>query len=131
MTTIKYAASGEQRKKLVNALSEILECESKYLKAPTYGYEVGACIVNRAGDIEFPDDMDEEEIESMVKKLTWHGFERILNEPTEAIDGAPALEESALETEDPTEEKARMDDRRLCRKRPRLFGIFTVCFLTA
>ena len=34
MTTIKYAASGEQRKKLVNALSEILECESKYLKAP-------------------------------------------------------------------------------------------------
>ena len=39
MTTIKYAASGEQRKKLVNALSEILECESKYLKAPSYGYE--------------------------------------------------------------------------------------------
>lgn len=103
MTTIKYAASGEQRKKLVNALSEILECESKYLKAPTYGYEVGACIVNRAGDIEFPDDMDEEEIESMVKKLTWHGFERALDEPTGEIDGAPALEESALGAEDPTE----------------------------
>ena len=103
MTTIKYAASGEQRKKLVNALSEILECESKYLKAPTYGYEVGACIVNRAGNIEFPDDMDEEEIESMVKKLTWHGFERALDEPTGEIDGAPALEESALGAEDPTE----------------------------
>lgn len=104
MTTIKYAASGEQRKKLVNALSEILECESKYLKAPSYGYEVGSCVVNRTGDIEFSDDMTEEEIEAIVKKLTWHGFERVLDEPTGEIDGAPALEESALGAEDPTEE---------------------------
>ena len=104
MTTIKYAASGEQRKKLVNALSEILECESKCLKAPSYGYEVGSCVVNRTGDIEFPDDMTEEEIEAIVKKLTWHGFERVLDEPTGEIDGAPALEESALGAEDPTEE---------------------------
>lgn len=104
MLTIKYAASGEQRKQLVNALSEILECESKYLKAPSYGYEVGSCVVNRTGDIEFPDDMTEEEIEAIVKKLTWHGFERVLDEPTGEIDGAPALEESALGAEDPTEE---------------------------
>ena len=104
MLTIKYAASGEQRKKLVSALSEILECESKYLRAPSYGYEVGSCFVNRTGDIEFPDDMTEEEIEAIVKKLTWHGFERVLDEPTGEIDGAPALEESALGAEDPTEE---------------------------
>lgn len=104
MTTIKYAASGEQRKKLVNALSEILGYESKYLKAPSYGYEIGSCIVNRAGDIELPDDMTEEEIEAIVKKLTWHGFERALDEPTGEIDDAPALEESALGAEDPTEE---------------------------
>lgn len=99
MTTIKYAASGEQRKKLVNALSEILECESKYLKAPSYGYEVVSCIVNRTEDIEFPDDMAEEEIEAIVKKLTWHGFERILDEPAEEIDGTPVSEESSLEEE--------------------------------
>lgn len=104
MTTIKYAASGEQRKQLVNALSEILECESKYLKAPSYGYEVGSCVVNRTGDIEFPDDMTEEEIETIVKKLTWHGFERVLDEPTGEIDGAPVLEESSPGAEDPTEE---------------------------
>ena len=103
MMTMKYAASGEQRKKLVNALSEILECESKYLRAPSYGYEVGSCVVNRTGDVEFPDDMTEEEIEAIVKKLTWHGFERVLDEPTGEIDGAPALEESALGAEDPTE----------------------------
>lgn len=104
MTTIKYAASGEQRKQLVNALSEVIGCESKYLKAPSYGYEVGSCIVNRTGDIEFPDNMAEEEIEAIVKKLTWHGFERILDGSAEEIDGAPALEESALKAEDPTEE---------------------------
>lgn len=106
MTTIKYATSGEQRKKLANALSEILGYESKYLKAPSYGYEVGSCIVNRAGDIEFPDDMTEEEIEAIVKKLPWYGFERILDESAEEIDGASVLEESALEAEDPTEEMA-------------------------
>lgn len=105
MTTIKYAASGEQRKKLVNALSEVLECESKYLKAPSYGYEVGLCVVNRAGDIEFPDDMTEE-VEAIVKKLSWHGFERILDESAEEIGDAPMLEESALEAKDPTEEMA-------------------------
>lgn len=104
MTTMKYAASGEQRKQLVNALSEVIGCESKYLKAPSYGYEVGSCIVNRTGDIEFPDNMAEEEIEAIVKKLTWHGFERILDGSAEEIDGAPALEESALKAEDPTEE---------------------------
>lgn len=103
MTAIKYAASGEQRKKLVNALSEVLECESKYLKAPSYGYEVGLCVVNRAGDIEFPNDMTEEEVEAIVKKLTWHGFERILDESAEEIGDAPMLEESALEAKDPTE----------------------------
>ena len=65
MTTMKYAASGEQRKQLVNALSEVIGCESKYLRAPSYGYEVGACIVNRAGDIEFPNDMTEEEVEAI------------------------------------------------------------------
>ena len=95
MTTIKYAASGEQRKKLVNALSEILECDPKYLKAPSYGYEVGSCIVNRTGDIEFPDDMTEEEIEAIIKKLTWHGFERILNESTEEV-----LEETEMDVTD-------------------------------
>ena len=103
MMTIKYTASGEQRKKLVNALSEILGCESKYLKAPSYGYEVGLCVVNRAGDIEFPDDMTEEEVEAIVKKLTWHGFERILDEPAEEIGDASILEEPALGVEDPTE----------------------------
>ena len=35
MTTMKYAASGEQRKKLENALSEVIECDPKYLKAPS------------------------------------------------------------------------------------------------
>ena len=104
MTTIKYAASGEQRKKLVNALSEILECESKYLKAPSYVYEVGSCVVNRTGDIEFPDTMAEKEVEAIVKKLTWHGFEQILDEPAEEADNAPISEAPSLETDGSTEE---------------------------
>ena len=62
--------------------------------------------MNRAGDIEFPNDMTEEEVEAIVKKLTWHGFERILDESAEEIGDAPMLEESALEAKDPTEKMA-------------------------
>lgn len=87
MTIINYAASGNQRKKLVNALVEILECESEYLKAPSYAYRIGKFTVNRDGDVECPDEVAEEEMEAIIKKLTWHGFERILNESTEEIDG--------------------------------------------
>lgn len=50
--------------------------------------------------------MTEEEVEAIVKKLTWHGFERILDESAEEIGDAPMLEESALEAKDPTEEMA-------------------------
>lgn len=95
MTTIKYAATGNRRKELVNALVEILECESEYLKAPSYAYQVGKFTVNRDGDIECPDEATEEEIENLVKKLTWHGFERILEEPTEEV-----LEETETNTVD-------------------------------
>ena len=95
MTTINYAVSGNRRKELVNALVEILECESEYLKAPSYAYRVGKFTVNRDGDIECPDEATEEEIENLVKKLTWHGFERILDESTEEV-----LEENETNTVD-------------------------------
>ena len=49
MTTINYAVSGNRRKELVNALAEILECGSEYLKAPSYAYRVGKFTVNRDG----------------------------------------------------------------------------------
>lgn len=95
MTTINYAVSGNRRKELVNALAEILECGSEYLKAPSYAYRVGKFTVNRDGDIECPDEATEEEIENLIKKLTWHGFERILGEPTEEV-----LEENETNTVD-------------------------------
>lgn len=95
MTTINYAVSGNRRKELVNALAEILECGSEYLKAPSYAYRVGKFTVNRDGDIECPDEATEEEIENLIKKLTWHGFERILGEPTEEV-----LEETETNTVD-------------------------------
>lgn len=95
MTAIKYAATGNRRKELVNALVEILECGSEYLKAPSYAYRVGKITINRDGNIECPDEATEEEIENLIKKLTWHGFERILGEPTEEV-----LEENETNTVD-------------------------------
>lgn len=102
MTIINYAVSGNQRKKLVNALVEILGCESEYLKAPSYAYQIGNFLVDRGGNIECPDETTEEEIENLIKKLTWHGFERILDEP-EDVD-TPIVEEATLEEDSPTDE---------------------------
>lgn len=95
MTIINYAVSGNQRKKLVNALVEILECESEYLKAPSYAYQIGKFAVNRDGNIECPDEATEKEVENLIKKLTWHGFERILDESTEEV-----LKENEIDTTD-------------------------------
>ena len=77
MTTINYAVSGNRRRELVNALAEILECGSEYLKAPSYAYRVGKFTVNRDGDIECPDEASEEEIENLpLNRLL--GLERLV-----------------------------------------------------
>lgn len=78
-----------------NALVEILECESEYLKAPSYAYQIGKFAVNRDGNIECPDEATEKEVENLIKKLTWHGFERILDESTEEV-----LKENEIDTTD-------------------------------
>ena len=47
--TISYNMTGEDRKRLVQALGEVLQEKPVYMRAPTYGYTVGVCTVDKNG----------------------------------------------------------------------------------
>jgi len=66
MMELKFALKSKERKALVNAISEILEVEAVYLKAPTYSFEIGSYNVDRDGTLtgEFNQDL----IDSLVEQ---------------------------------------------------------------
>ena len=45
----KFNVTGTQRKELVIAIEEVLHISKKYLGAPTFAYEVGACKIDKVG----------------------------------------------------------------------------------
>lgn len=77
--TIYYNAT--DRKPLVNAISEILECKAQYLGIPTYGYQIGDFTVTREGNLHFDDMTDSEEVEMLIETLEQNGFK------AEELDG--------------------------------------------
>ncbi len=72
--TIFYNATGANRKKLVQAISNATGAESKYHGAPTFAYEVDYFTVTREGNLMFNDMADSEEVENLIKALAQRGF---------------------------------------------------------
>ena len=81
--TFHYRVTGEDRKVLVKAMGEILECSPVYMKMPTRNYEVGGYTVAPNGDVTFDDMTDSEEVEMLAEALLERGFE-----PEAAENGA-------------------------------------------
>jgi len=48
---IRFNVTGEQRKALVTAITEVLNTPKKYLGAPTFAYEVGNCKIDKTGTL--------------------------------------------------------------------------------
>ncbi len=94
--TIYYKA--ENRKPLVQAVSEFTGAAAVYMRTPTYAYQIDYFTITREGNIEFDDMADSEEIEKLIEFLAGKGF--IAEEmPTEA-SGTDVEELSAeLESE--------------------------------
>lgn len=94
--TIYYKA--ENRKPLVQAVSEFTGAAAVYMRTPTYAYQIDYFTITREGNIEFDDMADREEIEKLIEFLAGKGF--IAEEmPTEA-SGTDVEELSAeLESE--------------------------------
>lgn len=71
---INYNLSGPDRKKLVQAIAEILECDAKYLGAPSFAYQINYFIVDKVGGLTFDDTVDSNEIEQLIEALSERGF---------------------------------------------------------
>lgn len=80
--TIKYNLSGQDRKKLVQAIAEILECNSKYLGAPSFAYQVDYVTIDKTGALTFDDEANSGEIEQLLEALCERGFEAEIEEET-------------------------------------------------
>ena len=71
----KYNVTGGDRKWLVMAMAEQLECSAKYLGAPSFAYEVDYFTVDKNGTVSFDDRADSDEVELLVEALLEKGFE--------------------------------------------------------
>ena len=74
MNCLDYNVTGEQRKKLVRAISEILGEDSVYLGAPSFAYNVDGYIISRDGQVTCPDTATSEGIALLVAALREQGF---------------------------------------------------------
>jgi hypothetical protein len=88
---MKYNVNGADRKRLVAAVSEILDIPQKYLGAPTFAYEVDYFTVDKNGTVSFDDRADSDEVEMLVEALLEKGFE-----PEPRFDDLRMTEEEEL-----------------------------------
>lgn len=86
--TISYNLTGEDRKRLVQALGEVLQEKPIYMRAPTYGYTVGVCTVDKNGMISWSEN-NPTLTGQILSGLSERGFTPY------AVDDAPAPEENA------------------------------------
>ena len=90
--TLRYNLTGADRKRLVNAISEITGVPAKYLGAPSFAYQVDYFTIDRNGGVTFDDRADSEEIENLIETLDSQGFtaEPQAVEATEPVEPVPA-----------------------------------------
>ena len=89
---LNYNCTGESRKRLVNAISEITSASAKYLGAPSFAYQVDYFTIDRNGGVTFDDRADSETIENLIDTLDSQGFKA---EPQAVEASEPAEPTSA------------------------------------
>ena len=74
--TIEFHLTGENRKTLVKAVSEILEIPAEYQYMPTCAYKIGECYtVTKEGNLEISDSADSKETEYLMEELKNRGYD--------------------------------------------------------
>ena len=74
--TIEFHLTGENRKALVKAISEILEIPAEYQYMPTCAYKIGECYtVTKEGNLEISDSADKKETEHLIEELKKRGYD--------------------------------------------------------
>ena len=72
--TINYNVTGDERKRLVKAISAYAEADAHYLGAPTFAFEVDGFTIDKNGNVSFDARSDTEEIEGLIEALAEQGF---------------------------------------------------------
>ena len=73
--TIKINATGAERKRLVNTISEWLGEDTHYCGAPTFAYEIARFTVEKDGSLTFSDLLDSEVVERLLQHIYDEGFD--------------------------------------------------------
>ena len=73
--TITINATGTERKRLVNTISEWLGEDAHYCGAPTFAYEIGRFTVEKSGSLTFSDLIDSEVVERLLEHIYDEGFD--------------------------------------------------------
>lgn len=71
---VRYNVTGERRKELVTATSEIIGWKPVYKGAPTFAYAVGDFLISREGTLSFSDRTDSGDVERLLEGLEERGF---------------------------------------------------------
>lgn len=72
---IEFSLTGEERKKLVKAISEITGAAAKYQYMPTCAYNIGGHTVTKEGTLIIGDDANEKEIQHLLAELAGRGYQ--------------------------------------------------------
>ena len=79
---INYNVTGPDRKRLVQAIAKILECDAKYLGVPSCAYQVGNYTISKDGILSFDDSSKGEQL---IERLCEMGFEAEIEEVTDGL----------------------------------------------
>lgn len=69
-----YNLTGSDRKPLVEAVSQILNCPAVYQGAPSFSYEIGSCVVDKNGVLSLGENTDPETAQQLIEALQQQGF---------------------------------------------------------
>ena len=82
---IKYNVTGPDRKRLVQAIAQILESDAKYLGVPSCAYLVDNFTISKDGILSFDELTNSSEAEQLIERLSEMGFEAETEEVTDAL----------------------------------------------
>lgn len=98
---IEFGLTGNDRKELAKAISEIIEAPAEYQYMPTCAYIIGKdYTITKEGNLEISDSADSKEVENLIDELVSRGYDvPTVEDETTALED----EENSLTVEMPLE----------------------------
>ncbi len=91
---LDFKVTGEERKRLVQAINAFTGTGSKYLGAPSFAYQVDRYHIDRSGIVSFNSQTDRAEVERLLEAVAGQGFTAPVCGPGREGEEVPAGEPS-------------------------------------